>query len=93
MDPAQDQPRTEGIGQGAVLMNHDPELEKLATVLKISLIAFESEINQIADQKHRTDLIQTLDKAKHYMLKMYDSLDNVNQWLKAFGVDGNAQNP
>ena len=93
MDPAQDQPRTEGIGQGAVLMNHGNELEQLATVLKINIIMFEGEINQIKDQKHRIDLIQTLDKAKYYMLKMYDSFDNLNQWLTAFGVDGNAQNP
>lgn len=78
----------EGIGQGAVLMNHYDDLVVLELALKIVLSKYEAEITAIKDHKHRTELIQEFDKARHYMHKMAKYLNDMNCWFTAFGVDG-----
>jgi hypothetical protein len=73
-------------------MNHDNELKTLGEVLKIIIVSYRLEIAAIKDPKHRTELIQELDKMEHYMIKMTKCLDDMNCWFTAFGADGNAQN-
>lgn len=73
-------------------MNHDNELKTLGEVLKDISISYALEIAKIKDPKHRTELIQELEKMEHYMLKMTKCLDDMNCWFTAFGADGNAQN-
>ena len=73
------------------MMNHDTELKYLGKVLKIVLTQFDLEIDEIKDPKHRREVVQEFEKAQHYMIKMTMCLDDLNTWLTAFGVDGNAK--
>ena len=66
-------------------MNHDQELMDVGVSLKILLAGYEIEIRKIEDSRHRPEIIQELDKAKHYMLKMSEHLDDLNRWFTAFG--------
>ena len=88
MDPTQDQSGTEGIGQGAVLMNHDNDLKVLGLALKLVLAQYDAEIAQIKDPKHRIGVIQEFEKAQHYMIKMTKAFDDLNSWFTAFGLEG-----
>ena len=67
-------------------MNHDGELKVLGMALKRTIKAFESDVSDIISAKHRTEQRQQLDLAIHYMLKMSDALDDLNEWLTAFGT-------
>lgn len=71
-------------------MNHDSELQMLGLMLKVVLAKYDAEIAQITDAKHRSELIQEFDKAQHYMIKMTNKLDYLNQWFTAFGVEADA---
>ena len=66
-------------------MNHDEELRNLGIALKILLYSYDYEISQIMDAKHRTELIQEFDKARHFMLKMTKCFDDMNCYFTAFG--------
>lgn len=66
-------------------MNHDDELMEVGISLKILLAGYEVEIKKINDSRHRSEIVQDLDKAKHYMLKMSEYLDDLNKWFTAFG--------
>ena len=71
-------------------MNHDNDLKVLSLALKLVLSQYDAEICKITDPKHRNEVIQEFEKAQHYMLKMTQCFDDLNQWFTAFGVDGNA---
>ena len=66
-------------------MNHDQELMDAKVSLKILLTGYELEIRKLKDTKHRTEIIQEYDKAKHFMLKMNEYLGDLNSWFTAFG--------
>ena len=66
-------------------MNHDGELKVLSMALKRTIKAFDSDVCDICSAKHRIEQKQELDKAVHYMLKMTEKLDDLNEWLTAFG--------
>lgn len=66
-------------------MNHDGELKVLSMALKRTIKAFDEDVCDICSAKHRTEQKQELDKAVHYMLKMAEKLDDINEWLTAFG--------
>ena len=68
-------------------MNHDGELRVLGAALKIVLVKFETDIDNIKDWKHRIEQKQNFDKMKHWMLKMSEELDYLNKWLTEFGGD------
>ena len=67
-------------------MNHDQELMDVGVSLKILLTGYEIEIRKISNSKHRTEIVQEFDKAKHFMLKMSEHLDELNSWFTAFGA-------
>ena len=71
-------------------MNHDCDLQILGLALKLVLSQYDAEISQINDPKHRSGVVQEFDKAQHYMIKMTQCFDDLNQWFTAFGVKGNA---
>ena len=66
-------------------MNHDGELKVLGMALKRTIAAFNEDVCDICSAKHRTEQKQQLDIAIHYMLKMSEKLDDLNEWLTAFG--------
>ena len=68
-------------------MNHDNDLKVLGLALKLVLSQYDAEIQQIKDAKHRSGVIQEFDKAQHYMIKMTQCFDDLNQWFTAFGVE------
>lgn len=66
-------------------MNHDQELMDVGVSLKILMVGYELEIRKLNDTKHRTEIIQEFDKAKHFMMKMSEYFDDLNSWFTAFG--------
>ena len=66
-------------------MNHDGELKILSMALKRTINAFYSDVCDICSAKHRTEQKQQLDIAIHYMIKMSEKLDDLNEWLTTFG--------
>lgn len=66
-------------------MNHDGELKVLGMALKRTIRAFTEDIGDIHSAKHRSEQIRELEKAVHYMLKMSEKFDDINEWLTAFG--------
>lgn len=74
-------------------MNHDGELKILGMALKRTIGSIRSDINDIISAKHRDDQMKKLDLAIHWMLKMTDQLDDLNQWLTAFGPEEDQQDP
>lgn len=72
-------------------MNHDGELKILGMALKRTIAVFDSDIRDIISAKHRTEQKQQLDLAVHYMIKMSEKLDDMNEWLTAFGPGGDYQ--
>ena len=67
-------------------MNHDNELRILGLALKLVLSQYDAEISMIKDPKHRSGVIQEFEKAQHFMIKMTQSFDDLNQWFTAFGA-------
>ena len=72
-------------------MNHDGELQVLGMALKRTIKAFDSDVCDICSAKHRIEQKQELDKAIHYMIKMSEKLDDLNEWLTAFGPGSDYQ--
>ena len=72
-------------------MNHDGELKVLGMALKRTIKAFDSDVCDIRSAKHRTEQKQELDKAIYYMIKMSEKLDDINEWLTAFGPGSDYQ--
>ena len=66
-------------------MNHDKELRTLGFILKLVLIKFDHDIANIKDPKHQVAVKQEFEKAQHWMVKMTETLDDLNTWLTAFG--------
>ena len=66
-------------------MNHDAELKILSMALKRTIAAFNEDVCDICSAKHRTEQKQQLDIAIHYMIKMSEKLDDLNEWLTTFG--------
>ena len=79
MDPAQDQPRTEGIGQGVVLMNHETELKILEMqfiavkeILKSEVIFAAPELRVIIYED-----LRMLEKKMDFILMRMESISTV----------------
>lgn len=66
-------------------MNHDKELIKLSWPLKMVSMAFANDILEIKDPRHRIEMQQKYDKFIHWAIKMTETLDDMNEWLTAFG--------
>ena len=73
-------------------MNHDEILIKMGSAYKAMILEFIEELDQIKNPKHQVQIRQEFEKARHYYEKFADKMVDVNEWLTAFGVDGNAQN-
>ena len=87
------EPWTEGIGQGVVLMNHIEDLRALSSAYQRVINGFIEDVDAINDPKHRIEKNQELDKIIHYFHLVSEYVRDLNTWLTAFGVDGNAKNP
>lgn len=68
-------------------MNHDNELRLLGLSLKIVLAQIDADISKIQDPKHQVMMKQQLEKAQHWMIKMTETFDDLNEWLTAFGPE------
>ena len=68
-------------------MNHDNELRILGLALKIVLIGLDDDIGKIKDPKHQCMIRQQFEKAQHWMIKMTETFDDLNEWLTAFGPE------
>ena len=66
-------------------MNHDNELRILGLSLKIVMAQIDADISKIQDPKHQVMMKQQFEKAQHWMIKMTEALDDLNDWLTAFG--------
>lgn len=66
-------------------MNHDNELRILGLSLKLILAAIDADIANIKDPKHQCMVRQQFEKAQHWMIKMTETFDDLNEWLTAFG--------
>lgn len=68
-------------------MNHDNELRILGLSLKLVLARIDADISKIQDPKHQVMMKQQFEKAQHWMIKMTEALDDLNEWLTAFGPE------
>lgn len=66
-------------------MNHDTELQGLSIALKVVLVSLADDISKVNNPKHLTDLKQEFDKMTNWMIHMTTCMDNLNEWLSAFG--------
>lgn len=57
------------------------------TYVKESISLQRKEILKISDPRHRTDLLQQLDKARYWALKWAEESYDINRWLNEFGPD------
>ena len=74
-------------------MNHDGELKVLGMAIKRTILAIQSDVNDVLSAKHRTELNKKLDLASHWAIKMSEELDDLNEWLTAFGPEEEQQDP
>lgn len=52
-----------------------------------SLKRMKEEIGRIEDPKHRVEMIEEYDKAKHWASKWWHSMEDIDTWLNAFGPE------
>lgn len=57
------------------------------TYVKENIHLQRREILKISDPRHRTDLLQQLDKAMHWAIKWAEESYDINRWLNEFGPD------
>lgn len=55
------------------------------TYVRESISLQRKEILKISDPRHRTDLLQQLDKARRWALKWAEESYDINRWLNEFG--------
>ena len=75
-------------------MNHNEEINRFALAYADLALSLIIDIQSIKNTKHRIEKKQELEKINHYLRKVGLIIDDLNEWLTAFGVDGNAaENP
>lgn len=71
-------------------MINQMNLEGLDLFCKLVGTEFALEIQKVSNPKHKVDLTQKWDRAIHYMKKMAEEFDDLNQWFTAFGGNDDA---
>jgi len=71
-------------------MNHADNLKKFGNAYVDLIKGFNEDIGSISDHKHRIDKQQDLDIIIHFVYRASIIIHDLNEWLTAFGVNGNA---